>query len=151
MIHLLTCVQSGPDEELPKVLKYTVTGRNSGRMDRTIHCCYATDFAARDETGLSTKLSNMGRPRFPIQIRNFFLRTVWLKYVHRIIRTAFPNVETYCKIYCKQWNTSSINSFASGGSEYDSKNGIYKFVLLIDIFRSHDYALRWMPRDLAAD
>ena len=44
-----------------------------------------------------------------------------------------------------------FNSLAPGRSQFDSKNGIYNFVLLIGIFRSHDNALRWMPQDLTDD
>ena len=45
-----------------------------------------------------------------------------------------------------------VNSLAPGRYEYDSKNVIFNFDLLIGIFRSsYDNALRWMPQDLTDD
>ena len=52
--------------------------------------------------------------------------------------------------YVNQW-WLAINSLAPGRSGYNSKNGIFNFVLLIGVFRSSDNALRWMPQDLTDD
>ena len=46
----------------------------------------------------------------------------------------------------------TVNSLAPGRTEWDSKNIIFNFVLLLGIFRSsNDNALWWMPQDLTDD
>ena len=45
-------------------------------------------------------------------------------------------------------NRNILNSLAAGRTGCNFKNYIFNPVLLIDIFRSFDYALRWMPRHL---